>query len=299
MNKLSTARRAHLIDLLVEGMSLRSIERVTGCSIKTVTRLLVAAGEACAAYHDEHVRNVRSARVQADEAWAFTYAKQRNVEAAKAAPKGAGDTWTWIAMDADSKLVLSWLTGPRDGQSAYDFMMDLADRLAGRVQLTSDGLRLYEGAVEAAFGMDVDYAQLVKVYGDLPEGARTYSPPECRAAVKNPIQGDPNSVHINTSYIERQNLTLRMSNRRFTRLTNAFSKKLANHAAHVCLHYTHYNFCRVHKTLRVSPAMAAGVTDTLRDSAWIVGLVDARTPAPRKPGPAKGAKYRPRQPKVK
>ena len=298
MNRLSTAKRAHVIDMLVEGVSMRSIERITGVSIKTITKLLLDAGDACAAYHHEHVRNLRkTVRVQSDEAWSFTYAKEKNVPTAKKAPEGAGDTWTWIAIDADHKLVISWTIGPRHAGTAYGFMMDLADRLTNRVQMTTDGLASYVPAIEDAFGADVDYAQLVKVYTS-PTGdeQRRYSPPKCRGTVVHPVTGDPDPKHINTSYVERQNLTLRMGNRRFTRLTNAFSKKLANHAAHVALHFTHYNFCRVHKTLRMSPAMAAGVTETLRDSAWIVGLVDAATPAPKRPGPAKGTKYRPRRP---
>ena len=301
MNKLSTAKRAHLIDLLVEGMSLRSIERATGVSIKTVTKLLLAAGEACSAYHDEHVRDLRKTlRVQADEAWSFTYAKEKNVARAKSAPPEAGDTWTWIALDADHKLVISWAIGGRDLGTAYGFMMDVAERLANRVQMTTDGLQSYVPAIEDAFGADVDYAQLIKLYGPAPEqdGARRYSPATCHGIKVNRVMGDPNPKHVNTSYVERQNLTLRMGNRRFTRLTNAFSKKAANHAAHVALHFTHYNFCRVHKTLRMAPAMAAGVTETLRDSTWIVGLIDAMAPAPKKPGPAKGTKYRPRQPKA-
>ena len=301
MNKLSTAKRAHLIDLLVEGMSLRSVERVTGVSIKTITKLLVAAGEACAAYHDEHVRNLRKTRrVQADEIWSFTYAKEKNVKRAKAAPPEAGDTWTWLAMDADHKLVISWAIGPRDQGTAYGLMADLAERLVNRVQMTTDGLAAYVPAVEDVFGADVDFAQLIKMYGpgrDTDEGttAARYSPPTCHGARVQRVTGEPNPKHIATSYIERQNLTLRMANRRYTRLTNAFSKKLENHVAHVALHYVHHNFCRIHKTLRMSPAMAAGVTETLRDSTWIVEMVDARTPAPRKPGPAKGTKYRPRK----
>ena len=299
MNKLSTAKRARLVDLLVEGMSLRSIERVTGVSIKTVTKLLVAAGEACAAYHDEHVRNLRKThRVQADEIWSFTYAKEKNVKHAKKAPPEAGDTWTWLAMDADHKLVISWAIGPRDLGTAYGLMVDLAERLVNRVQMTTDGLAAYVPAIEDVFGADVDFARLVKLYGrgdDNDTTAARYSPPTCHGTRVTRVTGTPDPKHIATSYIERQNLTLRMSNRRYTRLTNAFSKKLANHAAHVALHYTHYNWCRIHKTLRMSPAMAAGVTETLRDSTWIVGLVDARAPEPRKPGPAKGTKYRPRR----
>ena len=304
MNKLSTAKRSHLIDLLVEGMSLRTVERVTGVSIKTITKLLVAAGGACAAYHDEHVRSLRKTRrVQSDEIWSFTYAKEKNVKHAKAAPPEAGDTWTWLAMDADHKLVISWAIGPRDQGTAYGLMADLAERLVNRVQMTTDGLAAYAPAVEDVFGADVDFAQLIKLYGkakgtDEGTTAARYSPPTCHGTRVQRVTGEPDPKHIATSYIERQNLTLRMANRRYTRLTNAFSKKLANHAAHVALHYTHYNFCRIHKTLRMSPAMAVGVTETLRDSEWIVGLVDARTPKPMKPGPAKGTKYRPRKPKA-
>ena len=268
-------------------------------SIKTVTKLLIAAGEACGAYHDEHVRGLRKTRrVQADEAWSFSYAKEKNVGTAKAAPPEAGDTWTWIALDADHKLVISWAIGGRDLGTAYGFMMDVAERLANRVQMTTDGLASYVPAIEDAFGADVDYAQLIKLYGPPPDGERRYSPATCHGTRVQRVQGDPNPKHVATSYVERQNLTLRMANRRFTRLTNAFSKKLANHAAHAALHFTFYSFCRVHKTLRMSPAMAAGVTETLRDSTWIVGIIDARTPAPKKPGPAKGTKYRPRSPKA-
>ena len=287
MNRLAVAKRATIINLLVEGASLRSISRVTGASINTVTNLLVDAGEACVAFHNETVRNVKSERVQVDEIWQFCDAKAKNVEAAKAAPEGAGDTWTWTAIDADSKLIVSWLLGERDGQAAYDFMMDLSERLTGRVQLTSDGLRVYEGAVEDAFGADVDYAQLIKVFGDPREKAVRYSPATCKGTFTRTVQGEPDPDHINTSYVERHNLTMRMSMRGFTRLTNAFSKKLRNHAAALALYFVHYNFCRLHKTLRMSPAMAAGVTDTLRDAEWIVGLIDARAPKPGPRGPYK------------
>ena len=282
--------------MLVEGMSLRAIERVTGATVKTVTKLLLEAGEACAAYHDETVRNLRKTRrVQADEIWSFTYAKEKNVRYAKKAPPEAGDTWTWVAMDADHKVVISWTMGPRDAGTAYGLMLDLAERLPHRVQMTTDGLAAYVPAIEDVFGADVDFAQLIKLYGPGPEVERQYSPPTCHGVRANRVTGEPNPKHISTSYIERQNLTMRMSIRRFTRLTNAFSKKLQNHAAHVALHFTHYNFCRIHKTLRMSPAMAAGVTDTLRDAEWIVGLVEARQRT-WKPGPKPGAKYRPRQP---
>ena len=266
MNKLSVAKRAEILTLLVEGMSLRAISRVTDASINTISNLLVDAGEACSAYHDETVRRVRAKRVQVDEIWSFTYAKQKNVAMAKIAPEGAGDTWTWTAIDADSKLVVSWLVGPRDAGSAYTMMHDLAYRLATRVQLTSDGLRLYVDAVEDAFGADIDFAQLIKLYGATQETEARYSPAQCQGTISNPVVGHPDPKHISTSFVERQNLTMRMSVRRFTRLTNAFSKKLMNHVHHVSLYFARYNFCRVHKTLRMSPAMAAGVTDTLRDA---------------------------------
>ncbi len=286
MNKLSIAKRATILRMLVEGSSLRSISRVTGASINTVTKLLVDAGRACIAYHDEHVRGVKAERVQVDEIWEFVYAKARNVEKAKKAPEGAGDAWTWTAIDADSKLIVSWFVGERDGHAAYVFMMDLAERLANRVQLTSDGLAVYAGAVEDAFGADVDYAQLIKVFGNAPRetGAR-YSPGECKGSFIRTVQGEPDPDHIATSYVERHNLTMRMSMRRFTRLTNAFSKRLQNMIYALALYFVWYNFCRIHKTLRMSPTMAAGVTDTLHDVEWIVGLVDAAAQTPAKPGP--------------
>ena len=286
MRQLPTGKRAQIIAMLVEGVSLRAISRIADVSINTVTKLLVDAGRACRDYHDEHVRSVKSERVQVDEIWSFCYAKAGNVEKAKKAPEGAGDVWTWTGIDADAKLIVSWLIGPRDGQSAYFFMQDLAGRLDGRVQLTSDGLNVYPGAVEDAFGANVDYAQLIKLYGQPDrESEARYSPAVCKGAVPQPVQGEPKAEHISTSYVERHNLTMRMSMRRYTRLTNAFSKKLENHAHHVALYTMFFNFCRVHKTLRMSPAMAAGVTDTLRDAEWIVGLVDAAasTPGPRGP----------------
>ncbi len=266
---------------------MRSISRITGASINTITKLLVDAGEACTDYHDAAVRGVQSKRVQVDEIWSFCYAKAANVETAKKAPAGSGDVWTWTGIDADSKLIVSWLVGPRDGQSAYDLMHDLSDRLESRVQLTTDGLNLYPGAVEDAFGIDVDYAQLVKVYGEAREAEARYSPAVCKAAIPTPVQGEPDPTHISTSYVERHNLTMRMSMRRFTRLTNAFSKKLANHVHQVALYTVFFNFCRIHKTLRTSPAQAAGLTNTLRDAAWIVGLIDAQTAKPGPRGPYK------------
>ena len=260
---------------------MRSTSRLADVSINTVTKLLVDAGEACARFHDEQVRGVKARRVQVDEIWSFTYAKQKNVETAKSAPEGAGDTWTWTGLDADSKLIVSWLVGPRDAGSAYTFVEDLAARLAGRIQLTSDGLRLYLDAVEAAFGADVDYSQLVKLYGTAVENETRYSPATCLGCVAKTVTGDPGPKHISTSYVERQNLTMRMSMRRFTRLTNGFSKKIRNHVHMVALYTVWYNWVRIHKTLRVTPAMQAGLTDHLWDMTTIVELIDQAETARR------------------
>ena len=288
MNKLGTEDRARILHLLCEGQSIRAITRLTGASKNTVTKLLIDAGKACAAYHDEHVRGLASKRIQVDEIWSFTYAKQKNVGTAKAAPEHAGDTWTWTAIDADTKLIAAYLVGGRDAEYAMWFMDDLRSRLADRVQLTSDGHRAYLEAVEGAFGEDVDYAQLVKLYGKAPEGpTRRYSPAECTGAKKIPVQGNPDEKHVSTSYVERQNLTMRMHMRRFTRLTNAFSKKVENHAYAVALHMMYYNFVRIHKTLRVTPAMAAGVSTKLWEIGDIAKLVE-NAEAPRsKRGPYK------------
>ena len=272
---------------------MRAISRIIGASINTVTKLLMDAGAACAEYHDETVRDVRAKRVQADEIWSFTYAKQANVEKAKNAAEGAGDTWTWTTLDADSKLIISWFVGPRDLGSAYTFMMDLAERLHVRVQITTDGLSSYLSAVEDAFGADVDYSQLVKLYGSEPEGEKRCSPAKCIGAVQKPITGNPAPAHISTSYVERHNRSMRMSMRRFTCLTNAFSKRLANHFAMLSIYFVWYNFCRIHKTLRVTPAMEAGLSNTVRDVDWIVRLVEARDPKPGPRGP-----YKKRQPAV-
>ena len=282
VNKLPLHKRVQILSMLVEGSSMRSISRVVDVSINTVSKLLVQAGQACAAYHDEHVRNVKAQHIQCDEIWAFCYAKARNVKHAKAAPVGAGDVWTWTALEADSKMIVSYLVGGRDSEYAMEFMDDVASRLANRVQMTTEGHKAYLEAVEGAFGGDVDYAQLVKMYGAAPESVKgRYSPAECTGIKKRRIEGNPVKADVSTSYVERQNLTMRMSMRRFTRLTNAFSKKVDNHCHALSLYFLHYNFCRQHKSLGgISPAMAAGVSDTLHDMEWIVGLIDARAPKP-------------------
>lgn len=274
MNRLTTSKRAEIIRCLVEGNSIRSTVRITGAAKNTVTRLLVDLGAACSAYQNKHLRNLTCQRIQVDEIWSFTYAKAKNVPTAKAAPDGAGDTWTWTAICADTKLVPSWLVGGRDGEYALAFIDDLRQRLANRVQLTSDGYKAYLEAVEEAFGDDVDYAVLQKLYGTAPEAQTRYSPAKCIGVRSDDITGSPDPKHVSTSYVERQNLTMRMHMRRFTRLTNGFSKKLANHEAAVALHFMHYNFVRIHQSLRIAPAMAAGVTDRLWSIEDIASLLD-------------------------
>lgn len=287
MNKLPIATRVQILAMLCEGASMRSVSRLTDTSINTVLKLLVDAGRFCAGFHDVKVRGVAAKRIQVDEIWSFTAAKQKNVAGMKAPVEGAGDTWTWTAIDADSKLIVSHFVGGRDGECAQWFMNDVADRLTNRVQLTSDGHKAYLEAVEGAFGADVDYAMLVKLYGASPESAKgRYSPAECTGIRKTRIEGKPDMAHVSTSYAERQNLTMRMSMRRFTRLTNAFSKKFENHAHMVAIYSVFYNFLRIHKTLRVTPAMAAGLSDTVMDWAQIVEMMDADKPA-KKRGPYK------------
>jgi IS1 family transposase len=276
MNKLTNAKRTAVVAALVEGNSIRATVRMTGVAKNTVVKLLTDLGAACDRFHDETVRNVRAKRVQCDEIWSFVYAKQKNVPAEKRGQFGVGDVWTWTAIDADSKLIVSWLVGSRDGAAAYDFMQDVASRLRGRVQLTTDAHKPYLSAVEDAFGVDIDYAILQKIYGSEPSGEKRYSPAVCLGAIPTPIIGDPNPKHISTSYVERQNLSMRMSMRRFTRLTNGFSKKLENHCAAVALYFVYYNFCRVHQTLRVTPAMEAGLTDHVWAVEEIVALLDKR-----------------------
>ena len=288
MNKLSSVERAHILQLLCEGMSIRAIERTTGSSKHTITALLNDAGQALGAWQDRAFRDLQTKRVQVDEIWSFTYAKEKNVATAKTAPEWAGDTWTWTAIDADSKLVMSWLVGGRDGSYAYEFIQDVYDRLANRVQLTSDGLGAYKNAVRDIFGIDVDFAQLVKVYGAAPDAFKgRYSPAPFKSCSKTRVEGRPDPRHVSTSFVERQNLTMRMHMRRFTRLTNGFSKKLENHANAVSLHFAYYNLVKIHKTLRVTPAMAAGVTDKLWSMADLVAVLEATEEAPKKRGPYK------------
>jgi IS1 family transposase len=274
VNKLATKTRAQILGLMVEGVSLRAITRLTGVSRTTSLKLLEDAGQAFADYQDRTLRNLTCKRIQVDEIWAFVYAKQKNVEAAKNAPEDAGDIWTWTAIDAETKLVMSWMVGDRSLDTAQVFIGDLAERLANRVQLTSDGHKAYLEAVEDAFGADIDYAQLIKIYGESPEGHKRYSPAECVGIEKRKITGNPSMKHVSTSYVERQNLTMRMHMRRFTRLTNAFSKKAENHAHSVALHFMYYNFVRIHQTLRMTPAMAAGVTQTLWELTDMVRVID-------------------------
>jgi len=274
MNKLDTAKRAQIVSGIVEGCSIRSISRMTGASKNTIVKLLVELGAACMAYMDEALVNLSCKRVQVDEIWSFCYAKQKNVTPEiKAKNPAAGDVWTWVAIDADTKLIPCWIVGPRDNTTARIFVSDLASRLANRIQLTSDGLNAYLGAVEKAFRGQVDYAQLVKLYNEASEGQKRYSPAECIGCKRNVIDGDPDPAHVSTSYIERQNLTMRMSMRRFTRLTNAFTKKIENHVATLAIFYMHYNFVRIHQTLRVTPAMAARVTDQLWEIKDLVDLL--------------------------
>lgn len=290
MKKLAASERARILHLLCEGSSIRAVTRLTGASKNTVIKLMIDAGRACAIYHDEHVRGLSAKRVQVDEIWSFTYAKQKNVAEAKAAPYGAGDTWTWTAIDADSKLIISWFVGDRDSECASWFLKDVAQRLANRVQLTSDGHRAYLDAVEAASGSNIDYAMLVKIYGEPShshEASRRYSPADCVGTHMDTITDNPDPKHISTSHAERANLTMRVHMRRFTRLTNAFSKKIENHAHSMALFTTYHNFVRIHKTLRITPAMATGVTDRLWDVSDIVALLEATEPKPGKRGPYK------------
>src|SRR5580704_11377695 len=274
MNKLTTEERSAVVRALVEGCSIRSASRMTGVARNTVTKLLVDLGTACSEYQDRTLKNLSCKRLQLDEIWSFVYAKSKNVPTEKAGEFGVGDVWTWTAIDADTKLVPSWLIGTRDGEAAKAFVSDLASRLAHRVQITSDGHGAYLKAVDEAFGWDVDYAMLIKIYGGNGGQAETrYSPGECVGCSKHRIVGNPDPAHISTSYAERANLSMRTHMRRFTRLTNAFSKKLENHGCAIALYFMWYNFGRIHQTLRCTPAMRAGVSDHVWSIEEIVGLL--------------------------
>ncbi|MBO0935097.1 DDE-type integrase/transposase/recombinase [Fibrella sp. HMF5335] len=276
MNKLPIAKRSQIIQLLVEGTSLRATSQIADVSINTVTKLLVDVGAACQQFHDDTVINVTSQRVQCDEIWSFVYAKAKNVEEATAAPEGAGDVWTWTGLDADAKLIISWYVGNRDAESALDFMQDVKSRVANRIQLTTDGHKPHLKAVDTAFDGEVYFAQLVKIYGS-PEGTgneKWYSSAEFTGTKKVIIEGRPDEKHISTSFVERQNLTMRMHMRRFTRFTNGFSKKIESHCHAIALHFVYYNFCKVHKTLRVTPAMEAKLADRPMSIQQLVELTD-------------------------
>jgi IS1 family transposase len=273
MNHLSKEQRIRVVAALVEGNSLRSTSRMTGVARNTVTTLLLGLAEACAGYHDRHVRNLKVRRLQCDEIWNFVGAKAKNTTPEKKA-EGWGDTWTWTALDADTKLCVSYLVGGRDLGWATEFMHDCAIRIRNRVQITTDGHRAYMEAVESAFGADIDYAQLQKIYGAPAENHTRYSPATCIGCDMKVVSGNPDPKHVSTSFVERQNLSMRMSIRRFTRLTNAFSKKVENHAAAVALWFMYYNFCRVHQTLRVTPAMETGISNHVWSVEELVGLTE-------------------------
>src|SRR5579864_5784770 len=276
MNCLDTKTRSQIVRCLVEGCSIRSTARMTGASKNTIIKLLSDLGCACAGYHNRTVRTLKVRRMQCDEIWCFVGAKAKNVRIEKK-QQGWGDIWTWVGIDADTKLVLSYLVGGRDGGWAHDFMEDCANRITNRVQITTDGHKAYLDAVENAFGADIDYAMLQKIYGAPTESEqRRYSPARCIGCDLKVVSGDPDPAHVSTSYVERQNLTMRMGMRRFTRLTNGFSKKIDNHRHMVALHYMYYNFCRVHQTLRVTPAMEAKITDHV----WALEEVIALMPKP-------------------
>jgi IS1 family transposase len=284
-NVLSTAKRIQIVSALVEGCGIRATARMCDVSKDTVMKLWREIGEACIRLQDEKLRNLPCKRLQVDEIWAFVYAKAKNVPAELQGTFGVGDVWTFTCIDADTKLVPSFLVGSRDSGCATEFLQDVASRLSGRVQLTTDGHKMYLSAVEDAFAGDIDFAQLVKIYGAAPEGPEVrYSPAQCLGTQKASIVGCPDPVHVSTSYVERANLTMRMSIGRFTRLTNAFSKKVENHTAALGLFFAHYNFCRIHQSLRITPAMAAGVTSRVWSIADLVALLgDGATGKPRGP----------------
>lgn len=279
MNKLTIEKRAQILALLVEGNSMRAITRLMGCSINTVTALLIDVGQACSEYQDKAMRNLPCKRIQCDEIWSFCYSKEKNVSAEDKGVLGHGDVYTWTSICPDTKLVPSFMVGKRDAEYAHAFIQDLASRLANRVQLTTDGHKPYIEAVEGAFGGEIDYAMLVKHYsnpGEAQQAQKRYSPSEFVSAEKRRISGDPDVKKVSTSHVERQNLTMRMGMRRFTRLTNGFSKKIENLEHAVALHFMFYNFGRIHKTLRVTPAMEAGISDHV----WSLEEIAALVPEP-------------------
>jgi IS1 family transposase len=273
MNNLPIERQAQVISALVEGNSIRATVRMTGVAKDTVLKLLAKVGQACAEYQDKAFRNLACKRIQCDEIWSFCYAKDKNVPEELRGKFGYGDVWTWTALCAETKLVPCWLVGGRSARYANSFIADLASRLASRVQLTTDGHRVYLDAVERAFGSEIDYAMLVKLYGNDATPDTRYSPAQCIGAVATSIIGRPDKRHISTSFVERQNLTMRMNMRRFTRLTNGFSKKIENHQHALALYFMYYNFCRIHQSLRVTPAMEAGVSDHVWELREIVELI--------------------------
>ena len=284
MRKLALKARVQILNLLCEGMSMRAVARIADVSFNTVAKLLIDAGTVSAEMHDEMVQGVKASRIQCDEIWAFNYCKQRTVTSAKAAPADAGDIWTWTGIDADSKLIVSYLVGDRSGETAIELMDDLRSRLANRVQLSTDGHRAYLVAVEGAFGADVDYAQIIKLYGPTIDKGGRYSPAECTGIRKRRVEGNPDAAHVSTSYVEAHNKTMRMHMRRFTRLTNGHSKKVANHAHMVALYTMFYNFIRTHSKLRMTPAMQAGIADTFMGFEAILERIDAaQAPKPRGP----------------
>jgi len=282
MKQLSNEQRAQVVACICEGNSIRATVRLTGISKNTIARLLVELGDACVDFQDRTLRNLKCKRVQCDEIWSFVYAKEKNVPTEMKGKFGVGDVWTWTAIDADTKLIPSFMLGNRDARTANAFIDDLKGRLASRIQLTTDGLKVYVEAVEGAFGANVDFAQLAKIYGASQEETR-YSPAECIGCETKRVQGNPDPDHISTSYVERQNLSMRMHMRRFTRLTNAFSKKLKNHLATVAVYFMYYNFGRIHQTLRVTPAMEAGVSDHVWSYDEIIGLLPKPVFGPRGP----------------
>jgi IS1 family transposase len=289
MNSLRPEARAKILSMLVEGMSMRAVSRIADVSINTVTKLLVDAGTVCEAFHDATVQNLRVNHLQMDEIWAFCAAKQRNVGTMKNFVLGAGDAYTFTALDRDTKLIVSWFSGERDRRCTELFLLDTAARIESAVQINTDGFAAYTDLVEETFGHGNSYAQVQKRFSSTPGigPSRRYSPGVVISQSKEVIFGAPDKSMISTSHVERQNLNIRMGNRRFTRLTNGFSKKLENHTHSLALYFFHHNFCRIHKGLRVTPAMAAGITDELMDMGHVVRLIEQAAAAPKKRGPYK------------